>query len=235
MAVAPACGILLGLDEERGLEKPASTNDGGLPGSDSSEGATNGELDASATVVVDSALSDVATSRPDNESCPDVALVINCSDTCDQPDGSSPRCERMRCDTGDNGRSVVSATPPLALRTPAGTLATPACSMVCPEGLEVAYTLRFAFQPVAETPSPYGYRARVNSPWYLVTPLPGWSAGCVVDDAGPDEPGGARRRCAYLGHGIRDLVVRTDEPDPPSRNVIIEAAPSDVDPCADVD
>lgn len=138
--------------------------------------------------------------------CPDVPMTFNCSDTCESR-STEEQCADLGCGYHGLGTPINMSSSPVAVRLPSMGLATdPAC--ICGSG---AIQLHFRIQRSADNFA--SLRLRVNEPWGIRL---GFSS-CSVE---------SNKNCVSYSRPSFDFWVTTSDPNPPSRNLIIEEVES---------
>lgn len=140
--------------------------------------------------------------------CPDVPMTFNCSDTC-EPRSTAEECAKLGCGIGI-GMSISVSTLPIVLRLPSSALATPSYCR-CESGV-----IRLHFSIKREAGYSNHIRVRVNEPWGI-RPTLGHPA-CNVDK---------NKQCVsdYTTTPF-EIAVTSLDPNPPTRNLIIEEVAS---------
>lgn len=126
--------------------------------------------------------------------CPDVPMVVNCSDTCDSRN-TTEECSRFGCAVWDTFVTVSSL--PAAIRLPTASLTSCKCQ---------SEMIILQLNVYREDGYPRGIRVRVPEPWGFST-----SSCTMVSSV----------QC-ISGSSPLKFWLMSDEPNPPPRNLIIE-------------
>lgn len=177
----------------------------------------------------DAAAVDADAQASGGDPCPPYVIDANCSSACGGPNAD---CEQVRCQMTD----AASVAPPVHLtswsqlpftmRTPDHPGVDPECDQTCTSifgqrGTAVDYGMAVWI----DMPYPnYGIRVFVDPPWQML-PFDGRIPWCASN------PAAANSYCMYERNADLQLLVFTEDPNAPSRNVRIEAAPADQQQC----
>lgn len=189
----------------------ASTSDAAssdsVPSTETATATDDGTPDVLASDVTD-ATADVASSSSDP--CPSVAMAVNCSKTCG---GASANCAKAECPATDPVITLalrITNSLPTVVRTPEKPGKFLPCECAIPSAGGSLYSLLVALDAGAGKL----VKVTVGTGWRLASPT-STNPWC-------GEPGD-NRRCRIVS-GNSGVLITTDDPNAPSRNVLFEAA-----------
>lgn len=222
VAVVVACGGTVGADHVEG----GATPDGGPSGVGVGV-AGNPDPDGAATSGVDAAAADAADASPQGDgSTPDATLPddpcppkldVNCSTSC----GGPAECFKVSSCSPGSSIPVPDDQFPFVVRTPSspGSLTDAfRCFKFCTGAATSLYALSFKITTLQPQ-----VRVRVEPPWRVAN-RPSTNDACTT----------LKRSCESMTHitggSAIPIVVGTDDPNAPARNVIIEATSDECPP-----
>ncbi len=198
------------------IDTSSSTDTTGLPDGVAPTDTTPPPTDSS---TVDTGVDATDTSVPETSTssgdpCPSKVIDVNCSTTCGGP---TTNCSDARCTAGrDPFTTLIGSYSkfPYIIRTPDKPGMDAVCnSLGCEPGKSVAYGVGLRID------LPYykkGLRITVGSPWRVrQVSHSGWSPYCAREAS-------FGSGCIYLDTSFVDLMIDTDDPNAPSRNILIE-------------
>jgi hypothetical protein len=207
----------------------ASTSSGSVDGGGWNDAASVPTGDATVPLVAleGGAVLDAGTDAPvhpafdgglpvaDGDPCPNVAVAVNCSSTCGT---SATACSGVSCGKAPLANAVTIrnySDLPYVIRTPDHPGVDPACETMCAQpgvtDTVPVYAIRFDVAMQWATP---GVRLVVGAPWKIDYFVNSSSQVC----GGADSVSG----CELLPYEFNPIVVWTDDPNAPSRNIVIE-------------
>jgi hypothetical protein len=200
------------VEEGGALDGAVSIGDSGVDGDSGPDGSAGDAGDAS----------DAALLEPDP--CPTGAIAINCSTTCDP--GTNGPCTQVACNQYWDFANTpdVYRTQDAILRTPDRPGVDKSCQDNCTLRSGPGYSPHRVYGMAFNPDDRFLYRIRVGAPWVIEQERGNYPIFCPSDTDPPPNNDVKATGCTILGGG--PVLISTDDPNAPARNVYIEQVAS---------